>query len=111
MVAIAALIPAYNCADRVGRIVCGIRKYVPDVLVVDDGSSDETAATARSAGARLVVHERNRGKGAAVRTPDGYQVEMAIRTFGRSGFRIAGHNNSRRWSFYSTLKPSGYELN
>ena len=68
MAAIAALIPAFNCADRVGRIVCGIRKYVPEVLVVDDGSSDETAAAARSAGARLVVHEGNRGKGPAIRS-------------------------------------------
>jgi glycosyltransferase involved in cell wall biosynthesis len=68
MSAIAALIPAYNCADRVGGIVCGIRKYVPDVLVVDDGSSDETAAAARSGGARLVVHDANRGKGPAIRS-------------------------------------------
>lgn len=68
MSAIAALIPAYNCADRVGDIACGIRKHVPDVLVVDDGSSDETAAAARSAGARVVVHSENRGKGPAIRS-------------------------------------------
>ena len=68
MAAIAALIPAYNCADRLGRVVRGIRRYVPDVLVVDDGSSDGTAAVARGAGARVVVHEANRGKGPAIRS-------------------------------------------
>ncbi len=68
MSAIAALIPAYDCADRVGRVVRGIRKYVPDVVVVDDGSSDETTATARCEGARVVVHDANRGKGPAIRS-------------------------------------------
>lgn len=68
MAAIAALIPAYNCADGLGRVVRGIRRYVPDVLVVDDGSSDGTAAVARGAGARVVAHEANRGKGPAIRS-------------------------------------------
>lgn len=68
MAAIAALIPAYNCADRLGRVVRGIRRYVPDVLVVDDGSSDGTAAVARGAGAWVVAHETNRGKGPAIRS-------------------------------------------
>ncbi len=66
--AIAALIPAYNCADRVVPVVRGVLRYVSDVLVVDDGSTDETAAAARTAGARVVVHESNLGKGPAIRT-------------------------------------------
>ncbi len=65
---IAALIPAYNCADRVGRVVSGIRRHISDVLVVDDGSTDATGSAAREAGARLVVHPENRGKGPAVRS-------------------------------------------
>ena len=68
MPAIAALIPAYNCADRVGRVVCGVKRYVPDVLVVDDGSNDRTAHVARAAGARVVIHGENRGKGPAIRS-------------------------------------------
>jgi glycosyltransferase involved in cell wall biosynthesis len=64
----AALIPAYNCAARVGAVVAGVRQFVPDVLVVDDGSDDTTAQVARAAGARIVNHTRNQGKGPAVRS-------------------------------------------
>jgi glycosyltransferase involved in cell wall biosynthesis len=68
MLSIAALIPAYNCADRVGSVVRGVGRFVPDVLVVDDGSTDGTGDAARAAGASLVVHTDNRGKGPAVRS-------------------------------------------
>ena len=68
MASIAALVPAFNCADRVGCVVQRIRRYVSAVLVVDDGSSDGTAAAARAAGARVVVHRENRGKGPAIRS-------------------------------------------
>ncbi len=66
--AIAALIPAYNCADRIGPVVRGIRSYIRDVLVVDDGSCDTTSDCARAAGARVVRHEANRGKAPALRS-------------------------------------------
>lgn len=67
-VRVAALIPAYNCANRVGDVVRGVRQYVPDVLVVDDGSTDETVQAARAAGARIIVHSVNQGKGPALRS-------------------------------------------
>ena len=65
---VAAVIPAWNEAGRVGMVVEGVRPLVDDVIVVDDGSGDGTAGEAEEAGAVVLRHERNRGKGSAVRT-------------------------------------------
>ncbi len=62
-----ALIPAWNEATRIGPVVEAARAHLP-VLVVDDGSHDETSAVAEAAGATVVSHPRNRGKGAALMT-------------------------------------------
>jgi glycosyltransferase involved in cell wall biosynthesis len=65
---LAALIPGYEAAATVGDVVSATRAVVADVVVVDDGSTDATAAVARAAGAGVVRHPANRGKGAAIRT-------------------------------------------
>ena len=64
----AAVIPAFTEARSIATLVRGICPSVDRVIVVDDGSTDGTAERARAAGAEVVVHERNRGKGRAVRT-------------------------------------------
>ncbi|WP_262176664.1 glycosyltransferase family 2 protein [Haloarcula laminariae] len=61
-------IPAYNEADTVGGVVRTARSSSVDVLVVDDGSDDRTAAAATEAGATVLRHEENRGYGAALGT-------------------------------------------
>jgi hypothetical protein len=61
-------IPAYNAADSIGRVVDRAATYADEIIVVDDGSRDETADRAREAGAVVVVHERNRGYGGALKT-------------------------------------------
>jgi len=70
------IIPAFNEAGRIGRVVAGVRKAVPDVpvLVVDDGSSDDTVAVARRAGARVVALPFNLGAGVAAQT--GYKLAV-----------------------------------
>jgi len=71
-----ALIPAYNEAARVGDVVAVARRHVDEVVVVDDGSTDETVSAAERAGATILRHPQNRGKGAAIATAFDY--------FGRS---------------------------
>jgi len=65
---IAVLIPAYNAQDTVGAVVAGAIRHADRVVVVDDGSTDRTASHAAAAGAELLGHRSNRGKGAALRT-------------------------------------------
>ena len=63
-----AVIPALNEEKYIGTIVLKTRRYVDCVIVVDDGSSDQTADVARLAGATVIKHERNKGYGAAIQT-------------------------------------------
>jgi glycosyltransferase involved in cell wall biosynthesis len=62
----AAVIPAYQAAATIADVVRGTRAVLPDVLVVDDGSSDATGARAAEAGATVLRQEPNAGKGAAL---------------------------------------------
>ena len=66
---LAVVIPALDAEATVGEVVRATRQVLPQavVLVIDDGSSDHTAAVARAAGAVVTRFERNRGKGAALR--------------------------------------------
>ena len=61
-----AVIPAYNEGAAVGEVVKAIRAQGIPVLVVDDGSSDQTASRAAEAGAKVIEQGENRGKGAAL---------------------------------------------
>jgi glycosyltransferase involved in cell wall biosynthesis len=65
---VAALVPAYGAQTTVADVVAGARQHLSRVLVVDDGSNDETAARATAAGAEVLRHPRNAGKGAALVT-------------------------------------------
>jgi glycosyltransferase involved in cell wall biosynthesis len=65
---IVVAIPCYNTAPFITDIAKKAKQYVDEVIVVDDGSSDDTAKLARTAGATVVSHEKNRGYGGAIRS-------------------------------------------
>jgi glycosyltransferase involved in cell wall biosynthesis len=65
---IVAGLPAYNEEKYIGTIILKTKQYVDDVIIVDDGSTDQTAEIARLAGAKVIQHDRNRGYGASIQT-------------------------------------------
>jgi glycosyltransferase involved in cell wall biosynthesis len=69
------VVPAYAEAGRVGAVVREAMRYLPAVIVVDDGSPDDTAREAGMAGATVIRHVTNQGKGAALIT--GFQAARA----------------------------------
>lgn len=67
---VSVIIPAYNEEKTVARIIAAANKlnYVNEVIVVDDGSYDKTADEAKFAGATVISHASNQGKGSAIKT-------------------------------------------
>ena len=76
------VIPTYNNAGTILQVIADVRRYADDVLVVDDGSTDETSGLLRSAeGIRTIGYARNRGKG--------YALRRALEAATEWGFRYA----------------------
>ncbi len=65
---IIAAMPAYNEEKYIGTMVLKTRQYVDEVIIVDDGSTDNTSKVAQLAGATVVRHSKNRGYGAAIQS-------------------------------------------
>lgn len=72
--AITAILPAFNEEVSIGSIVVHARQHADRVIVIDDGSTDRTAEIARLAGAEVIRHPFNKGKGAALKT--GFNIAM-----------------------------------
>jgi|SRR3989344_9475620 len=70
-----AILPAYNEEGKVGKSIQDIKPYVDSVLVVNDGSTDNTRNEAIKAGAEVISHETNQGVGAAFKTAINYALE------------------------------------
>jgi glycosyltransferase involved in cell wall biosynthesis len=100
----AAVIPAYQEEKHIGDIVRRTRERLDYVLVVDDGSSDQTAQRAREAGAEVIVHNQNRGKGEAVKTGLAHWLGAA------SPSRRAGDEVDREVTWVSLLDSDGQHL-
>ena len=67
---VSVIIPAFNEEKTVAHVVKVVKSlnYIKEVIVVDDGSADQTDKVAAEAGARVIKHMKNRGKGAAIKT-------------------------------------------
>ena len=76
MSGITAILPAFNEEVAIGSMVLRTKQYANRVIVVDDGSSDQTAVVAAMAGAEVIRHPQNRGKGAALKT--GFNFQLSI---------------------------------
>ncbi|MBW2989722.1 glycosyltransferase family 2 protein [Candidatus Woesearchaeota archaeon] len=73
--AVFAVIPAYNEGISIKGIVSETRKYIKNIILVDDGSKDDTAKEAESQGIKVLKHIINLGKGAALKTGCDYAIE------------------------------------
>lgn len=67
---ISVIIPAFNEERTVGDVVATVKSlnYIDEIIVVDDGSYDNTAQIAKEAGAKVIQHIKNQGKGSAIKT-------------------------------------------
>jgi len=87
MSGIVAILPAFNEEVSIGSVVLLAKQHADRVIVVDDGSHDRTAEVAELAGAEVIRHPENRGKGAALKTGfsavDGAKVIITIDTDGQ----------------------------
>lgn len=105
---IIALIPAHDEAPRIGAVVTGALRHLP-VLVVDDGSSDQTAAVAAAAGAEVLLQAPNQGKGAALRAgfrrsfAEGHDAVLALDADGQ-------HDPSEIPAFLAVRASTGADL-
>ena len=71
------VIPLYNEATVIGGVVAELREQFSNIVCVDDGSTDESAAVAEAAGARVIRHPHNLGQGAALQTGISYARAQA----------------------------------
>ena len=65
---VVAIIPAFSEERFIGPVVRRVLEHVHEVLVIDDGSTDQTASDSEAAGATMIRHSTNLGKGAALKT-------------------------------------------
>ena len=104
-----AVIPCLNEAGKIVDVVSAVRRLVPTVLVVDDGSEDRTSALAIEAGAEVLRHETAKGKGAALQA--GWELAR------RRGFEWAltmdgdgQHSAADATKFFEAAERRGAEL-
>jgi len=110
---ICTLIPAYNESRTITQVVLAVKKVMPSVVVVDDGSRDDTSQLAQDAGAIVIKHEVNQGKGAALKTGFKYVLDNnydAVITMDSDGQHDADDIPGFLVAFQRKLPPLSREL-
>ena len=74
MTKICVIIPAYNESKAIGGVIKAAKRYIDDVLVIDDGSRDNTPSIAKESGAFVLSFPKNKGKGEALK--DGFRYAV-----------------------------------
>ena len=105
---VCAIIPACGEERFIGSVVRGVLEHLDHVVVVDDQSADQTARAAREAGAEVIRHTRNLGKGAAIKTglskvADGFGYFLFMDGDGQ-------HDPSDIPAFFAAINDSGADL-
>ncbi len=104
-----AVIPAYNSAASLSLLLPEVKARLPDIVVVDDGSTDETSLVSSREGVEVIRHETNRGKGAALKTgfayalANGYNLIITLDSDGQ-------HDPKYIPSFLQAYNKSGADL-
>lgn len=107
---VCALIPVYNEASHIREVVKGCLNYAEAVFVVDDGSADGSAQLARVAGATVVRHPKNLGKGVALKT--GFREVLRDTTW--DAVIVLDGDGQHNWDeipkFLSTMQAGAYDI-
>ena len=106
---IAVVIPAYREAAHIAEVIRQVRQFVDNVIVVDDCSPDATSAEAKAAGATVIRHEVNRGKGAALKTAFAKLKELGY-THGITLDGDGQHDPEQLPAFVAALREPGVML-
>ncbi|MHB8106804.1 MAG: glycosyltransferase family 2 protein [Candidatus Cryosericum sp.] len=105
---IAAVIPAFNEEHNIAAVVEGTRPFVAATVVVDDGSADNTAGAAGAAGAIVLRHESNAGKGAALKT--GLKYLMDTGYDGAVTIDADGQHDPAEIPLFIAAAEQGYDM-
>lgn len=73
---ICVVIPCFNVADNLKTVISGIKKHLADIVVVDDGSTDSTAALAADSGVKVLRNKVNSGKGISLKAGFQYALDQ-----------------------------------
>ena len=102
---IIAIIPVLNESGKIGLVVSRIKQeaapWIDEILVIDDGSKDNTSLEAKVNGANVISHDRNRGVGAAIRTG----IEYALRNKYDIAVVLGGDNQDSPLEIKRLLYP------